>query len=440
VLVPVGPVSLRRDTSEVVWYTGLMMFASFKGNQKILVPLMVTASLALTTPTGAGAAILHLSWTPTSHAVSETTPNTTTRLTRIAFSSPSDGYGVFTFQGPSTCTDRVGRTSDGGTTFSHLVSVVSWACGNSSPVGNLAFDNRGDGLLYGTKLFVTHNGGVSWSRSEQPGPVLSVEALGHSIWMLEASHPVPSSGNYKIPLRLVSSSNGGRSWSVVSTPRGALILPTLVDQPGSLVRVSQTSAYIAGSPALFPNLSEAKKTPFWFTSDAGATWSYRPIPCSGFATALSAASDGTLFDVCASQPGTGSQVKETLRSSNQGRTWQVMSSCRFSSSNLLHCTPGSQTPGYLGEIDAVSNKTIYLVGDRSSLEVSRDGGVTWSPVAPGLGGEAGGTFQVTFFGPSAGIVLGFGEGNGPGQTGNIVWSTSDGGVQWTTRHPVITRY
>jgi photosystem II stability/assembly factor-like uncharacterized protein len=114
-----------------------------------------------------------------------------------------------------------------------------------------------------------------------------------------------------------------------------------------------------------------------------------------------------------------------------------MSSCHFSSSNLLHCTPGSQSSGYLGEIDAVSNKTIYLVGDRSSLEVSRDAGVTWSSVPPGLGGDAGGTFQVTFFGSSSGVVLGVGEGNGPGQVGNIVWSTSDGGAHWTTRHPRV---
>ena len=182
-----------------------MMSASYKGFQKILMPLMATVFLALTTPIGADAAILPWSPTSTSHTVSETASNTTTQLTRIAFSSPTDGYGVFTVQGPTTCTDRVGRTSDGGTTFSRFVSVVSWTCGNSSPVSYLAFDNRGDGFLYGTKLFVTHNGGASWSRSEQPGAVLSVEALGNSIWMLEASRPLPSSGNYKIPLRLLSS-------------------------------------------------------------------------------------------------------------------------------------------------------------------------------------------------------------------------------------------
>jgi photosystem II stability/assembly factor-like uncharacterized protein len=94
--------------------------------------------------------------------------------------------------------------------------------------------------------------------------------------------------------------------------------------------------------------------------------------------------------------------------------------------------PPSQLNGYLGAIDAVSKNTIFLVGGRSPLEVSRDGGTKWYAVPPGMGSTAGGTTSVTFFSPSKGIVLGDGDQENERPT---LWSTSDGGVDWITRRP-----
>jgi photosystem II stability/assembly factor-like uncharacterized protein len=106
--------------------------------------------------------------------------------------------------------------------------------------------------------------------------------------------------------------------------------------------------------------------------------------------------------------------------------------CHFSSTNALRCTAGSQFSGYLGEIDAVSSSTVYLVGERSSLMVSRDGGITWTVVPPSLGGDAGGTFEVIFFSSSAGIVLGDNDLDNERPT---LWSTTDSGAHWTVREP-----
>ena len=376
------------------------------------------------------------------HAV-QSTPNATgktaipsnTRLTSIAFLNPSRGYGVFTVQEPVTCSDRVGPTINGGATFSMSVPIVSWPCANSAPVRSLAFDDHGDGFLYGPKLFMTHNGGATWSSSNQRGAVLSVVVLGDSIWMLETSRHVPpsASNNSRDPLRLLSSTNGGRTWSALPAPLGAVAQPANTVGAGWMVRLSQTSAYVATSPRI-RNGIPANATPLWFTTNSGATWSSRTIPCANFGTniALSAAPDGTLFDVCAGEPGLGNQPKETLRSTNEGRSWQVRSLCHVSSTGVEHCTPGSQFSGYLSEIDAVSRSTVYLVGDRSSLEVSRDGGIRWTAVPPGLGSDAGGTFQVLFFSPFAGIVLGDGDLENERPT---LWSTTDGGAHWTTRKP-----
>lgn len=357
---------------------------------------------------------------------------TTTRLDDLAFFNVEDGYGLFVHQGTNKCTVRVGHTSDAAARFPALVSVASYPCEANPTVSLLAFDDHGDGFLYGPKLYVTHDGGASWTAEPQPGPVLSVEALGYSIWMLEMSHPQGPGqpGRLDVPLRLLESEDGGHTWSVVAVPRGAV-----EGGSGWLVRVSRTSAYLAGRP-IFHKGRQLERTSMWFTSDSGSTWSGRVIPCSSASSEmdLSAAPDGTLFDECYDEPGTGMQLKSTLRSTNGGRSWQFRSRCQLTNNvkQPVVCTKDAQTEGYVSEIDAVSSSTVYLVGGRNSLDVSRDGGIRWAVVPPGLGSTAGGTSQVIFFDPSSGVVLGDGANEDP-----TVWSTTDGGAHWSARIPKL---
>ena len=367
----------------------------------------------------------------------KTTTLSTTSLVNVAFLNQTHGYGVVRAQGPVTCGDAVARASDGRSTFSAPVPVVSWSCNNDEPVSTLAFDSHGDGFVHGPQLFITHNAGATWTRGDQPEPVFSVVALGSSIWMWEGTRPVPTSASrFKIPLRLLSSSDGGRTWSVLPSPAGADLQSATGLLSTALVRVNRTSAYVTTNAGQSIGL-RTFATPLWFTNDAGVTWSSHPNPCGGYSTTLSAAPDGTLFDVCASEPGTGEQMKETLRYREQGRRWQIRSWCPLKSVTT-HCTTGSQVSRYVDQIHAVSDLTVFLVGDRSSLEVTRDGGVTWSVVARGLGGDAGGTFQVILFNATSGIVFGDGEGPNAGDFGQTLWSTSDGGVHWATHHPHVT--
>jgi photosystem II stability/assembly factor-like uncharacterized protein len=369
------------------------------------------------------------------HPTSKSAVPLNTRLTTVAFLNSSRGYGVFNVVGNVTCADRVGLTTNAGATFTIPVQVISWRCAAAAPASELSFDNHGDGFLYGPELFITHDHGASWNPAPQHGEVLSVEALGDSIWMLETSRHVSSSApsDSKVALRLLSSTNGGRTWSVLPTPSDAEARPANSGGSGWLVRINRTSAYLASSPAQ-RNGAGAHSTPLWMTTNSGATWSSRTIPCASFGTsmALSVAPGASLFDVCASEPSAGTQLKETVRSMNEGRTWQVRSMCHFSPTNVLRCTPGSQFSGYVSEIDAVSNRTLYLVGDRSSLMVSRNGGTSWSVDPPGLGGDSGGTSQAIFFSSSHGIVLGDNDQDNELPT---LWSTTDGGAHWSVRVP-----
>ena len=361
-------------------------------------------------------------------------------LTAIAFFNPKVGYGVFTRQGPVNCQDLVGPTTDGGAMFGPLVPVTSWTCANGASEESLAFDDHGDGFLYGPDLMITHDGGTTWVRSLQPGAVLSVEALGLSVWMLEAQCPSPSISR-TCAVRLFESADGGRTWSSSSSAPPNAVVNAYAGSQGQtwMVRVSQSSAYLLQNVVSSPQ-GQANTAPLWFTTDGGTSWSERSIPCAvvssdtaGQSISLSAAPDGILLAVCAGEPGAGNQGKSALRSSNGGVTWTVQSSCPIASPSSA---PGTScdifTFGYLGGIDAVSADTVFLYGGRSSLLVSHDGGEQWQAVQPLIGDTSGGTQQAIFFNASDGIVLGEG-----GDTNEVVtlWSTSDGGTQWTAIVP-----
>ncbi len=343
------------------------------------------------------------------------------------------GYGLFTRKHGTSCQDLVGPTKNGGVDFGPLVAVTSWTCAKGGAASDLAFDDHGDGFLYGPGLFVTHNGGKRWVRSSQRGTVLSVEALGSSIWMVETRCPVSKAGT--CPLQLSVSSDGGRVWSSLPTPANALNNAYFGGALGQtwLVRVNSSAAYLLANPVINPE-GEPDEAPLWFTADGGKSWFTRSIPCAidGQSVVLSAAPDGTLVAVCAGLPGTGEEMKSVLRSHNGGVSWTVEADCPvISSAAEPACASDMLNSGYLSEIDAVSADTVYLVGDRSALLVSHDGGASWR-VVPSIGDTSDGTQQVIFFNGLQGLVFGFDPNTSDGPT---LWSTSDGGSRWAAVVP-----
>ena len=121
-------------------------------------------------------------------------------------------------------------------------------------------------------------------------------------------------------------------------------------------------------------------------------------------------------------------MKSAARSTDGGLIWAVHPACP-----PAHVTCRDALDfGYLGQIAAVTSRTTYLVGDRSSLLVTHDGGTHWRPVRPLIGDTGGGIFQVTFFGGRNGIVL---ADNGRNNELPTIWSTTDGGPHWSSVTP-----
>jgi len=241
-------------------------------------------------------------------------------------------------------------------------------------------------------------------------------------------------------LRLVDSADGGQSWRTSGTaPPGAVTSGSSAGPAGTeealgqswLVRTGPSAGYVFASPAV-NSRGRPDFAVLWYTSDAGAAWSLRHVPCGfdALSDAVAAAPDGVLAVVCASEPSAGYQVKTTVISTNGGLTWTLHAGCLFRQGcrDLLD-------GGYLGQIAAVSGQTIYLVGSRSSLLVTRDGGLHWRVVRPFIGDSGDGTSRVIFFGQSDGVVLGAG---GAANGRSEIFRTLDGGRTWSTVLPQLS--
>ncbi|MHB8319388.1 MAG: hypothetical protein ACYDEP_09215 [Acidimicrobiales bacterium] len=366
----------------------------------------------------------------------------TTTLDRIAFFNPRQGYGLFDKRpsNSSSCQSFIAKTTDGGAHFTHLGTVDTWPCASSRSATSLAFDNHGDGFVYGPKLFVTHNGGVTWHPDAQPGTVTAVAAIGYSVWMVEGVCPSGvSSPATTCPLQLLESSNGGRTWapspsqpSGANASAGALTLEPALGQSW-LVRASSSAAYLLSNPTRTQNGS-ASSAPLWYTSNGGSSWTTEELPCGqgALSVALSLAPDGSLTAVCASEASAGAQPKSTSVSRDGGRTWAIHTPCF--GSVPTQCTNSSPLNfGYLGSIDSVSAGTTFLVGGRSELLVTRDGGKQWQPIEPLIGGTGSGTKQVIFFNGYDGVVLGVHSSTEE----PAIWSTTDIGFHWSKVVPSV---
>ncbi len=411
-----------------------------------VVVAMVVAMLVGAVISGPDARIANAS--PRSHAAARSSASTSRhslpaaasytrdRLEAVAFTTPARGHGLVVHEGTTRCTDEVGPTNDGGARFAPLVAVTTWRCADSAPAHSLTFDDHGDGFLFGPELFVTHDDGRTWSRAREAGDVLAVDPLGSSIWMLQAICASPAART--CPLRLLVSNDGGRSWSPSKvTPRGRV--NPFVGQGAQgqtwLDRVSRSSAYLVASPVTNRE-GHPDSAPLWRTTDAGASWAKRSIPCAfdALSVTLSVAPDGELFALCAGEPSAGSQVKSVLASSDGGLHWHLQSSCDPLVTPSPPCAAHDVLDsGYLGSIDAMSATTLLLVGDRSSLLVSHDAGVDWRSAGPLIGGTGDGTSQAVVLGARDAVVLGENEDSGI----PTLWHTVDAGEQWRAVVPRI---
>jgi len=313
----------------------------------------------------------------------------------------------------------VAPTHDGGRTFTPFSTVTDYSCANGYLARRITFDNAGDAFVYGPQLFVSHDDGSSWKAAKGFADVLSVVALGRSVWALDESCS-QSTGNCDAVVE--QSSDGGRTWSTVALPT-----QETTSSAAAMLRMSLSSALLLIPPV--PTSSPPATSLLLRTTDAGRTWQQSSVPCVGLTNFISQAPDGTIWLACASEPGAGNQAKELARSFDGGVTWTAVHclantnpasfpSCYFSN---------TMNGGYLGDLAATSSLTAFVDGGRNDVLVTRDGGRTWSQTTPVIGDMDSGTTGLFFANAEAGWVIS----GATGTTDEGLWRTTDGGDTWS---------
>ncbi len=281
-------------------------------------------------------------------------------------------------------------------------------------------------------LWVTSDGGRTWTRAGI-GPVVSdVSAIGPDVWAVVGTCPISSTAGPSCPGVVELSSDNGQTWSQA---RGTPPLPensgvSVSDENIELARITRTRAYVlsfasrAGTPDSAGYLT--------YTADGGQTWASRPDPCPSyfdFGEQIAASGTSDLWMVCASQASAGSQAKALYRSSDGGVQWDLAAAANapvLTGGGVLPAAGGLPVSGYvtpysLGHenLAVLTPDNAWLFPDRSGVFDTTDGGRTWGavPALAKAGLVDGGSGNVVFVDATHGWVC---------EAGSGLWRTTDG--------------
>ncbi len=207
---------------------------------------------------------------------------------------------------------------------------------------------------------------------------------------------------------------GGAAWFAqngavaVAPPGGAL--ETVANQPPGHDTLGGLAAFGRDRAAVLTG-----QDPTWYvTTDRGTHWSALADPCRGTqhpgagSATMAGAPDGSLWAVCAGQPGAGRQDKQLVVSTDGGHTWRSHGSLESS--------------GYGTRVVPLSGTVAWRTGDRADLYRTTDG-THWPRVAVTGDAAGGGT---VFFGALSGDTAAYVQ-------EDTLHVTHDGGQTWTSR-------
>ncbi len=281
------------------------------------------------------------------------------------------------------------------------VVVVTYPDSRASyPFINFATNGK-DGWIYGSKTFVTHDGGNTFEEDGPGGLVMDLSIVGNETWAL--SRPCPP-GILGCGSTIFSTPTGGGPWHV---ERGA---PKLQYPYLQLLRTSAQDAFLA---------AQATDGTLYATTDGGVSWVSHPLPplCDRLQR-LTALTSHDVWALCLGAAPSHSQEKELYHSVDDGRTWILVATSDPGPAPSVGSLPVS---GIVTLLTSVAPDRLLIAFNQGPPIASTDGGRNWMP--QGLP-ASGGVEQLTFTDAQDGwaILL-------PNDT---LYRTSDGGVHWVT--------
>ena len=362
-------------------------------------------TVALTVPGQHSAnAVRYLRISPSARVVDLAAPSN--GLTDVYFADSTHGLGLeqHCVLSPTTntvCSLMIVRTNDAGRMWMlvgqtlHVTYPQSRA---SYPFINFVTNGK-DGWIYGSRTFVTHDGGKTFEEEGPGGLVMDLSIVGNETWAL--SRPCPP-GTFGCSSTVFTTPTGGGPWHA---EHGA---PKLEYPYLQLIRPSAQDAFLA---------AQATDGTLYATTDGGVSWVSHPLPplCDRLQR-LTALTSHDVWALCLGAAPSHSQEKELYRSVDVGRTWVLVATSDPGPDPGVGSLPAS---GIVTLVTSVSPDRLLIAFDQGPPVASVDGGMTWMP--QGLP-ASGGVEQLSFTDAQHGwaILL-------PNDT---LYRTSDGGVHW----------
>jgi photosystem II stability/assembly factor-like uncharacterized protein len=188
-----------------------------------------------------------------------------------SFISPETGW-VLGQLGCSNC-GGLQMTSDGGDQWNVLrePAPLTFTSASAHAVSNIAFASRENGFLYGPGLWVTHDGGNSWSSASLS--VVDDLAVGQGYAYAVTADRANAPSLWRNAL-------GTNHWTRLTLPRAASAPVDYNDPNGPLLVYTQRGMVVLLRPgATGPMDTGATTGDLWVSTTAGAHWSTRAVPC-----------------------------------------------------------------------------------------------------------------------------------------------------------------
>lgn len=340
----------------------------------------------------------------------------------VTFVSLSTGFVIGQAGTPGQCADAdpyictsIAETADAGQTWRGLPAPPTGAPDGSTGVSQIRFIDTSTGWAFGPELWVTHDGGLTWTRVDTHGMrVTDLETSGTEAYAVFAR----CSGTG------AAFAAACKHVSLYSSPVGSSDWTPLISGLG------WNNGYVSAKVVLGPGRGGAPQGYFYepdgmvATGPAlpGARWQpagTQPAQCQPLGAQqdgqpaggqLAATGNGGLALAC---PGTAGSQQETIyTSANGGQSWQRQATF------TVRGTPTSLAEGGTSLLTLATTGGIYT---------SSDAGQSWQHT---LRGVAGGFSYVGLTSPTQGVAV-------PANPSryHAVWMTTDGGQTWS-RSPV----
>jgi hypothetical protein len=331
-----------------------------------------------------------------------------TKATSVTFVSPDTAFLLGTAPCRRPPCSVILRTRDRGHSWQGLPAPIESV---SAPYGNglwgLRFADPDNGYAYGSGLWQTSNGGLSWRHGTAPAHiVLALAAVQDRELVAVAAPCLPGQEACSQSLGLYHRAIKSTIWTSVAGTRTRLLNASLAVYGADVWALVGPSLYVS--------------------TDGGASFTARSQPCGGpgspHGTATSITTDGVqAYLLCTGGAAAGSTAKYVFSANGVQAPWMLVG------------RPPLAGDG--GELSAGSDRALIIAtaSGASLLYRSTDGGRRWTTTLTEDDGGAGWA-DLGFTTATDGVVVhgpATRSGGADGRPGELLL-TADGGRRWRT--------